>query len=52
MKWDELRPGDVVQDIDGTYLTVTVCYEGHVVAMCADSIVRIHEVNQHRFMKV
>lgn len=52
MKWDELRPGDVVQDMAGNILTITHCYEGHVVAKGTDSIVRIHEVNQHRFMKV
>ena len=49
VKWDVLRPGDVVQDIDGTYLTVTVCYEGHVVAECSSNLVRIRETNQYNY---
>ena len=49
VKWDILKPGDVVQDTDGTYLTVTVCYEGHVVAEYSNSLVRIRETNQHNY---
>ncbi len=49
VRWDMLRPGDVVQDMDGTYLTITVCYEGHVVAECSNILVRIHETNQHNY---
>ena len=49
VKWETLRPGDVVQDINGTYLTVTVCYEGHAVAECSSSLVRIRETNQHNY---
>lgn len=49
VRWDMLRPGDVVQDMDGTYLTVTVCYECHVVAECSNGLVRIRETNQHNY---
>lgn len=52
VKWDALRPGDVVQDLDGLSLTVTVCYEGHVVAECSGNLVRIRETNQHNFRVV
>jgi len=49
VKWDILRPGDVVQDMNGIQLTVTVCYEGHVVAECPGDLVRIRENNQHNY---
>ena len=47
VKWDALKPGDVVQNIDGTYLTVHVCYEGDVAAECSNSLVRITETNKY-----
>lgn len=49
VKWDALRPGDVIQDLDGIFLTVTVCYEGHVVAECSSGLVRIRETNQYNY---
>ena len=49
VKWDILKPGDVVQDMNGIQLTVTVCYEGHVVAECSSSLVRIRETNQRNY---
>lgn len=49
VKWDMLRPGDVVRGTDGMHFTVTVCYECHAVAECSGTLVRIRETNQHAF---